>query len=78
MRRAETVSEMHLREAVALLIHNQAELATELATHSREAREAEKRFVYIEKRLDELARYLEALPDAIREQIGFKSKPGRS
>jgi hypothetical protein len=71
-----------LEEAMALLIHNQAEFVAQLretnAQHweadkrmSEMARENRERFARIEALLLEHNRMLQALPEAVRQKIGF-------
>jgi hypothetical protein len=65
-----------LEEALATLIQNQAAFIARLAeTDARMAemnRQIEARFARIEALLLEHNRFLQTLPDAIREKIGFK------
>jgi transposase len=73
----------HLEEAVALLIQNQAAFLERMASMDRELveqkrenavqqRENAERFARIEAILLEHTRLLRALPETIRQKIGFK------
>ncbi len=66
-----------LEEAMALLINNQAAFVAQLRENDRLRaelkRESDERFARIEALLLEHNRILTALPDAIREKIGFKA-----
>jgi hypothetical protein len=65
-----------LDEAMALLINNQAAFVAQLRENDRLRaelkRESDERFARIESLLLEHNRILTALPDAIRDKIGFK------
>jgi hypothetical protein len=76
-----------LEEAVAMLIQAQAALSqtqaaflSQLAELERRSleyrREADERFAQIIRVLNEHSRLLERLPDAVRDKIGFKGRPG--
>lgn len=78
-----------LEEAMALLIHNQAEFVAELRETNSQHREADKRMAEADKRMTDIQqenrerfariealllehnRMLQALPDAVRQKIGF-------
>ena len=73
-----------LEAAMALLLHNQAQfvqvqaqLVAEMAQNERRYKElkeeADNRFARIEALLLEHERLLRALPDAIKDKIGFKN-----
>lgn len=75
----------HLEEAMALLINNQAAFIKQLADSERKTaklrRETDERFRRIEailldhsRILAEHTRLLQALPETIREKIGFKGR----
>ncbi len=75
----------NLEQAMALLIQNQAAFMSLLAeTHKRQReaetethkwqREADVRFARIERDLEQIKAILVALPEAIRQKIGFKSR----
>lgn len=76
----------HMDEAMAALVHAQANLVqtqalflTQLAETNRHIAELERsnseRFRRIEILLLEHSRVLEALPEAVREKIGFRAPP---
>ena len=77
----------HLAEAQARLVVAHATLAENQASFLRELREiererrgfertSEERFQRIEQILQLHTRLLEALPEAIREKMGFRAPPG--
>ena len=67
-----------MREAIALLIHNQASFVSEMAEMNKRrdelAGQSERRFAAIERELQEIRKVLLELPEAIRQKIGFKTK----
>jgi hypothetical protein len=76
-----------LEEAIATLIQNQAAFVSSLREtdrlHVKFERETAERFARIEAQMAEIIRVLnehsrmrEPLPEAIRDQIGFKGQPG--
>jgi len=71
-------SRVDLREAIALLIHNQASFVSEMAEMNKRrdelAGQSERRFAAIERELQEIRKVLLELPEAIRQKIGFKTK----
>jgi hypothetical protein len=78
-----------LAHAQATLVQSQAAFLVQLADSQREAaefrrrteewqRRADERFARIEAILLDHSRILQALPDAIREKIGFKAPDGAS
>jgi hypothetical protein len=84
MARAKNAGNGRLEEALAILIQNQAsfvarmsEIDARMAETNRRIEERfariEERFTRIEAILIEHNRILQALPDAIREKIGFKA-----
>jgi hypothetical protein len=83
MARSKNQSNGHLEQAIAILIQNQAAFLAQKAETDREVaelrresdrlqRENAERFARIEAILMEHSRILRALPDAIRDKIGFK------
>lgn len=73
--------QLHIQEAVALLIHNQAAFVTQKAETDKRIAELEarieQRFANIERDLAKIFRILEGLPEAIRlirQKIGFKAE----
>jgi hypothetical protein len=76
MARAKSAGDGRLEEALAILIQNQAAFVARIAEI--DARVAEmnrvnsERFARIEALLLEHSRILKALPDVIRDKIGFK------
>jgi hypothetical protein len=62
-----------LEAAMAMLIQNQAAMTKDLRDTQRENAE---RFARIEAILMEHSRLLRALPEAVREKIGFKAPTG--
>jgi hypothetical protein len=76
MARARSQGNGRLEEAIAILIQNQASFLARIAEMDRRFTETEQlnsvRFARIEALLLEHTRILQALPDAIREKIGFK------
>ena len=84
-KRASTNGRTNLEEALALLLHNQAEFVSQLResdrAHLRFERETSERFARIEAQMAEIirvlaehGRLLERLPEAVREKIGFKGQ----
>jgi hypothetical protein len=84
MARARSNGRDRLEEAIAILIQNQAafvaqmrETEKRMAETDREIADAERinseRFARIEAILLDHSRILQALPDAIRDKIGFKA-----
>ena len=78
-------SRFTLQEAIALLIHNQAEYVGQLAEmnkrHNKLELEARRQFARIEREMDEIKAVLREmhqtilqLPEAVRKKIGFKTK----
>jgi len=69
---------INLREAIALLIHNQASFVSQMAEMNKRrdelAAQSERRFAAIERELHEIRKVLLELPEAIRQKIGFKTK----
>jgi hypothetical protein len=61
-----------LDAAIALLIHNQAQFTSEMTDVNRRYNEILRRFANIEALLLEHERLLRALPDALKEKIGFQ------
>ncbi len=76
MARAKNAGNGRLEEALATLIQNQAAFVARMAEIDARVAEMDRtnsaRFARIEALLIEHNRILQALPDAIREQIGFK------
>lgn len=68
----------NLEQAMALLIHNQAQFVTEMTDINRRYNELKeetaKRLANIETLLIQHDQLLKNLPEAIREKIGFKAK----
>jgi hypothetical protein len=66
-----------LEQAMASLIQNQVTFVTQMTEINRDMAETKRinseRFAHIEAILMEHTRILQALPDAIREKIGFKA-----
>lgn len=86
MGQKQTKANGHLEEAMALLIHNQAAFLTRVSEIDRQNAETNRqnaeRFARIEtillehsRILREHTRLLEALPETIRDKIGFKLPP---
>jgi hypothetical protein len=77
MARAKNTGNGRLEEALATLIQNQAAFVARMAEIDARVAEMERtnaeRFARIEALLLEHNRILQALPDAIRETIGFKA-----
>jgi len=67
MKRTRNGARINLQEAVALLLHNQAQFVSQMV-------ESERRFANIERKLDLIERILYDLPEAVRQKIGFKPK----
>ena len=67
MKRTRNGARINLQEAVALLLHNQAQFVSQMV-------ESERRFANIEQKLDLIERILYDLPEAVRQKIGFKPK----
>ena len=87
MKRTPDGARINLQEAIALLLHNQAQFVSQMA-------ESERRFAAIERELYEIKRtihempetlsrelsekllrdLLRELPEAVRQKIGFKPK----
>lgn len=67
MKRTSNAAKINLQEAIALLLHNQAQFVNQLA-------ESQRRFANIERKLDLIERILYELPEAVRQKIGFKPK----
>ena len=67
MKRTRNSARINLQEAVALLLHNQAQFVSQMV-------ESERRFANIERKLDLIERILYDLPEAVRQKIGFKPK----
>jgi len=65
MKRTPNGTKVNLQEAVALLLHNQAQFVSQMV-------ESERRFAAIERELAEIKRMLYELPEAVRQKIGFK------
>ena len=79
MARAKNARDGRLEEALATLIQNQASFLARLSEIDARVAEMDRinseRFARIEALLIEHSRILNALPDAIRDKIGFKG-PG--
>jgi hypothetical protein len=84
-KRSNGTTRINLQEAIALLIHNQAAVITEMAESNRRWQQlaaeserrfaaSERRFAAIERDLQEIKVVLRELPEAIRQKIGFKTK----
>jgi hypothetical protein len=67
MRKPANGTRINLQEAVALLLHNQAQFISQMA-------ESERRFLAIERDLSQIKQILYELPEAVRQKIGFKAK----
>jgi len=67
MKRTPNGTKTNLQEAMALLLHNQAQFVSQMV-------ESERRFANIERKLDRIERILYDLPEAVRQKIGFKPK----
>ncbi len=67
MKRTRNGTRINLQEAIALLLHNQAQFVSQMA-------ESERRFAAIERKLSQIERMLYDLPEAVRQKIGFKPK----
>ena len=65
MKRTPNGTKTNLQEAIALLLHNQAQFVSQMV-------ESERRFAAIERHLAEITRILYDLPEAVRQKIGFK------
>lgn len=76
MAREKTNGNGRLEEAIAILIQNQASFVAQMAESNKRAAEMDRvnsdRFARIEALLVEYNRLLTALPEAVREKIGFK------
>jgi len=76
MARAKSAGNGRLEEALATLIQNQAAFVTRMSEIDARVADMDRlnaeRFARIEALLLEHNRILQALPDAIREKIGFK------
>jgi hypothetical protein len=77
MARAKEPRNGRLEDAIATLIQNQAAFVSQMADIRRQMAETERintdRFARIEAILMDHSRILRALPDAIRDKIGFKA-----
>jgi hypothetical protein len=67
MKRTANGAKINLQEAVAILLHNQAQFISQMA-------ESERRFIAIERKLAQIERMLYELPEAVSQKIGFKAK----
>ena len=76
MRRTLSGTRVNLQEAVALLLHNQAQFVSQMAESDRRfsalERRVEQRFKAIERELYEIKTILYELPEAVRRKIGFE------
>ena len=76
MARGKSTGNGRLEEALATLIQNQAAFVTQMLETDRRIAEMERinseRFARIEAILAELTRMMRALPEAVREKIGFR------
>src|SRR5438045_3684502 len=76
MARAKGHGNGRLEDAIAVLTQNQAKFITDMAAIRRQMAQTERvnaaRFARIEAILLEHTRILQALPDAVRDKIGFK------
>ncbi|HTU89889.1 MAG TPA: hypothetical protein VMF69_07325 [Gemmataceae bacterium] len=86
MARTKSEGNGRLEEAMALLIQNQASFVAQMAETNRQIAEIQRqiaetdrinaeRFRRIEAILLEHTRILQALPEAVRDKIGFKAPP---
>jgi len=71
-KRTSDAAKINLQEAIALLLHNQAQFVSQQAQFVNQFAESQRRFANIERKLDLIERILYDLPEAVRQKIGFK------
>ena len=72
MKRTSDAAKINLQEAIALLLHNQAQCVSQQGQFVDQLAESQRRFANIERKLDLIERILYDLPEAVRQKIGFK------